>query len=175
MSKKSVVQGICDILGNEYDRLKKKYPDASYRDIINKMPPINEVLDELLVYYDKDTILNFFDSDDLLDAVSDYEIIDKAKQTGDWDSELEDAVESEICSRELMTWEECDEQINVALSEKPVTYKDMTPDDVWEHFYDFLGIPYNNVNDAEAAFDEMCDKMGKSTYAHEFIKNEMKK
>ena len=55
------------------------------------------------------------------------------------------------------------------------TYKDMTPDEVWEHFYDFLGIPYNNVNDAEEAFDDMCDKMGRSTYAHEFIKNEIKK
>ena len=55
------------------------------------------------------------------------------------------------------------------------TYKDMSPDELWETIYNLLGVPYGDVKNAEIEFDNMFEKMNKSTYAHEFIKNEMKK
>ena len=53
------------------------------------------------------------------------------------------------------------------------TYKDMTPDEIWETMYDFVGVPYGDVETAGKEFDCMFDKMNTSTYAHEYIKNKM--
>lgn len=138
-------------------------------------PSVNELVDILLNHYNVSDIVEAIGTGDVLDVINPADMVEYCDTTPDWEDALEEAVENEMASRDLMTWADCDGAIKEALAARPKTYKDMSPDEVWEHFCDFLGIPYNNVNDAQAACDEMCDKMARSTYAHEYMKNEIQK
>ena len=167
-------------LDDRFDKIRQtelvKNPEKSLKKIVqDSFPDLKELMNIICKWYDNKDVLDCFDTDDILERVDDYDIVEAAKNTIEWDNEMEAEVEAEISSRNLITWDEADEWLEEELNKRGTTYKDMTPDKVWEHFYDFLGIPYNNVNDAEVAFDDMCDKMARSTYAHEFIKNEIKK
>lgn len=51
------------------------------------------------------------------------------------------------------------------------TYKDMTPDELWERMCSILGVTPGNIDAIELEMEGMLDKMCKSSYAHEHFKS----
>ena len=141
------------------------------RECLNKeRPSLESMMDLLLEYYDQSAILEYFDSSDLVDAADMDDIVERAKDSIDWDDALSDAVEEEINNRELLTWDQCNEEIEKALSEKPKEYRDMIPDDLWETICDILGVTPNDRKLIEKEMSAMKDRMNQSTYATEIGK-----
>lgn len=167
---------ICEWLNDRFDKIWKKELEKTPEKPLNKIvcdsfPDPEELMNTILEWYDKKDILECFDSDELLDACDEDDILDRAKGTYEWDSELEAEVDAEISSRDLITWDDAHKWLEDELLKKPQTYRDMTPDDLWETVCNLLEVNPYNVDGIENGIENMLDKMTESSFSHEIQKN----